>query len=265
MTRDKTRQPEAIVRTIRQFLREASSVTVLTGAGISAESGIPTFRDALTGLWAKYDPMELATPQAFVRDPALVTRWYDERRCKCAECEPNPGHLALARLQRDLEAAGKVFTLITQNVDRLHQRAGSRHPLELHGTLWVWRCTSCGEEREERQVPFPEHPPRCGCGGMRRPGVVWFGETLPEPVIAAAWRAAEGCDLFLSLGTSSLVEPAASLGRVAAAAGAKTVEINPRETPLSSRVDVSLRGTTGALLPIILETTVDRPVPRSME
>jgi len=247
--------PEAVlqaqIETLRGFLRETDDVTVLTGAGVSAESGIPTFRDARTGLWARYDPMELATPQAFARNPALVSRWYDERRRKSADCEPNSGHLALARLQETLETAGKRFTLITQNVDRLHQRAGSWDLRELHGTFWIWRCTSCGEEREEREVPFPEYPPRCHCGGMRRPGVVWFGETLPEAVLAAAWRAAEHCGLFMSLGTSSLVEPAASLCRVAAAAGAGTVEINPQETPLSSWVDVSVRGTTGRLLPMI--------------
>jgi NAD-dependent SIR2 family protein deacetylase len=196
--------------------------------------------------------MELATPEAFARDPALVSRWYDERRRMCADCEPNPGHLALARLQDEFDAAGKSYTLITQNVDRLHQQAGSRDPLELHGTLWVWRCTSCGEEREERQVPFRSHPPHCACGGIRRPCVVWFGEALPEAVLAAAWRSAERCGLFMSLGTSSLVEPAASLGRVAETAGAKTVEINLEATPLSSCVDVSIRGATGELLPEIL-------------
>lgn len=240
------------VRKIRRYLREADSVAILSGAGVSAESGIPTFRDAQTGLWAKYDPMELATPEAFARDPSLVTRWYDERRRRCADCAPNPGHLALAQLQDELETAGKRFTLITQNVDRLHQQAGSRDPLELHGTLWIWRCTSCGEEREERKVPFAEHPPRCHCGGARRPGVVWFGESLPGPVLAAAWRAAESCGLFMSLGTSSLIEPAASLGRGAAAAGARTVEINLEETPFSSWTDVSVRGATGELMPMIL-------------
>lgn len=252
MIRDASPQLEEQVRSIKRSLRDTGSVTVLTGAGVSAESGIPTFRDAQTGLWAKYDPMELATPEAFSRDPVLVTRWYDERRRKCAECAPNPGHLALAQLQDEFERAGRGFTLITQNVDRLHQRAGSREPLELHGTLWIWRCTACGEEREEPDVPFPEYPPRCRCGGMRRPGVVWFGESLPEAVLDAAWQAAEHSGLFMSLGTSSLVEPAASLGRVAAAAGATTVEINPEETPLSSRVDISVRGTTGEILPMIL-------------
>jgi len=242
---------QAQIELIRGFLRETDAVAVLTGAGVSAESGIPIFRDAQTGLWARYDPMELATPQAFARDPALVSRWYDERRRKSADSGPNPGHLALTRLQEEFEAAGKRFTLITQNVDRLHQRAGSRDLLELHGTFWVWCCTSCGEEREEREIPFPEYPPRCRCGGLRRPGVVWFGETLPESVLTAAWQAAEHCGLFMSLGTSSLVEPAASLCRVAAASGARTVEINPQETPLSPWVDVSVRGTSGKLLPMI--------------
>jgi len=263
MTRDTALLLPEQMGAVRRLLSEAGSVAILTGAGVSAESGIPTFRDAQTGLWAKYDPMELATPQAFTRDPALVTRWYDERRRKCQECEPNPGHLALARLQDEFEAAGKGFTLITQNVDRLHQQAGSRDPLELHGTLWVWRCTACGEEREERQVPFPEYPPRCACGGMRRPGVVWFGEGLPDSVLAAAWQAAESCGLFMSLGTSSLVEPAASLGRAAAAAGAKTVEINPQETPLSSGVDISVRGMTGELLPMILPEPESLPKHRA--
>jgi NAD-dependent deacetylase len=258
VNRDQARQftsADEQIRTIRRFLSETDSLAVLTGAGVSAESGIPTFRDAQTGLWARYDPMELATPEAFARDPALVTRWYDERRRKCGACEPNPGHLALARLQDEFEAAGKRFTLITQNVDRLHQQAGSRDPIELHGTLWVWRCTTCGDEREDREIPFREHPPRCSCGGMRRPGVVWFGEALPQTALAVAWRAAAKCGLFMSLGTSSVVEPAASLGRAAASLGAKTVEINPDETPLSTQVDVSVRGRTGELLPKILRAS----------
>lgn len=239
------------IQRVRDFLCACDSLAVLTGAGVSAESGIPTFRDAQTGLWARYDPMELATPEAFARDPALVSRWYDERRSKCADCRPNPGHLALARLQQEFEAAGRRFTLITQNVDRLHQQAGSPDPVELHGTLWVWRCTSCGKEREESEIPFPDHPPLCACGGIRRPGVVWFGESLPEEALAAAWRAAQECDLFMSVGTSALVEPAASLARIAANAGAKTVEINLEPTPLSTWVDISIAGATGDLLPQI--------------
>lgn len=240
------------IQKVRTFFDECNALTVLTGAGVSAESGIPTFRDAQTGLWAKYDPMELATPEAFARDPVLVSRWYDERRGKCAACRPNQGHLALARLQQRFEAMGKRFTLLTQNVDRLHQQAGSTDPVELHGTLWVWRCASCGEASEEREIPFPDHPPRCTCGGIRRPGVVWFGETLPEAALAAAWQAAEGCGLFMSLGTSNVVEPAASLARVAANGGAKTVEINLERTPLSTWVDVSIVGATGELLPQII-------------
>jgi len=240
------------IRRIRDFLRTCDSLTVLTGAGVSAESGIPTFRDAQTGLWAKYDPMELATPEAFAHDPVLVSRWYDERRGKCAACKPNQGHLALARLQQEFEASGRRFMLITQNVDRLHKQAGSRNPVELHGTFWLWRCTSCGEEREEREVPFPDHPPRCACGGIRRPGVVWFGESLPEAALATAWQSAGSCELFMSLGTSGLVEPAASLARVAANSGAKTVEINLEPTPLSTWVDISIAGATGELLPLIL-------------
>lgn len=196
-------------------------------------------------------PWSLPRRRPLPADPALVSRWYDERRRKSADCEPNPGHLALVQPQGEFEAAEKRFTLITQNVDRLHQRVGSRDPLELHGTFWVCRCTSCGEEREERTVPLPEYPPRCHCGGTRRPGVVWFGEALPEAVLTKAWRAAEGCGLFMSLDTSSVVEPAANLCRIAADARAKTVEINPQETPLSSWVDVSMRGTTGELLPMI--------------
>ncbi len=248
------------IRGTRRFLQETSSVAVLTGAGVSAESGIPTFRDAQTGLWAKYDPIELATPQAFARDPGLVSRWYDERRRKCADCEPNSGHLALAQLQREFETAGKGFTLITQNVDRLHQQAGSHDPIELHGTLWVWRCTSCGNECEEREIPFPEHPPRCACGGVRRPGVVWFGESLPQTALAAALQAAEHCGLFMSLGTSGVVEPAASMARVAASAGARTVEINLEETPLSAQMDISMRGATGELLPGIMSNLSESDV-----
>ena len=200
-----------------QALREAKSVTALTGAGVSAESGIPTFRDALEGLWAKFDPEDLATPEAFERDPANVSRWYDERRLRIASCRPNPGHLALARLERRLAVAGRRFALLTQNVDRLHQAAGSGHVVELHGSLWVWRCTACGVEREERGGPFIAHPPRCACGGARRPGVVWFGEDLPAAAVEAAEEACAECDLFLSVGTSAAVYPAAGFIHLRAA------------------------------------------------
>jgi NAD-dependent deacetylase len=230
-------------------LREAESVAVLTGAGVSAESGIPTFRDSQEGLWSKYDPAELATPEAFERNPQLVSRWYDWRRERCAAGKPNAAHYALARLERHFAKWGFRFTLITQNVDRLHQAAGSSGVIELHGTLWIWRCVRCGEEHEERQVPFAEHPPRCACGGFRRPGVVWFGEALPESAMAAASHAAQTCDLFFSIGTSSVVYPAAGLARIAQHHAVRIVEINTQPTPLSLFADWCVQGLCGVVLP----------------
>ncbi len=230
-------------------LREARAVVVLTGAGVSAESGIPTFRDAMEGLWAKYNPSQLATPEAFDRDRETVTRWYDWRREKCATAKPNPAHLALARLEEHLATQKRGFTLLTQNVDRLHQAAGSRNVAELHGTLWVWRCTRCGIEREERAVPFQEYPPRCACGGTRRPAVVWFGEMLPEQALKQAHDALATCDFFFSVGTSAVVEPAANFIYSARHSGAKTVEINRDATPISRVVDWSLLGKAGEVLP----------------
>ena len=237
--------PNAVV----DALLEARAVVVLTGAGVSAESGIPTFRDAMEGLWAKYDPSRLATPEAFDRDPETVTRWYDWRREKCSRAKPNPEHLALARLEKHLTTQQRGFSLLTQNVDRLHQAAGSRNVVELHGTLWVWRCTRCGVEREERAVPFTEYPPRCACGGARRPGVVWFGEMLPEDALEKALDALEASDLFFSVGTSAVVEPAASFIHRARRHGARTVEINREPTPISPVVDWSLLGKAGEILP----------------
>jgi NAD-dependent deacetylase len=233
-------------------LREARAVVVLTGAGVSAESGIPTFRDAMDGLWAKFDPHELASPEGFERDPKTVTRWYDWRREKCAAAKPNAAHLALARLENHLAAQQRAFTLLTQNVDRLHQAAGSRNVVELHGTIWVWRCTRCGIEREERGVPFKEYPPRCACGGARRPAVVWFGEMLPEDAMQQAGDALEACDLFFSIGTSAVVEPAASFIHHARRRGAKTVEINREPTPITPVVDWSLPGKAGEILPEVV-------------
>ena len=230
-------------------LREARAVVVLTGAGVSAESGISTFRDAMEGLWAKYDPSQLATPEAFDRDSEIVTRWYDWRREKCATAKPNPAHLALARLEEHLATQERGFTLLTQNVDRLHQAAGSRNVVELHGTLWVWRCTRCGIEREERTVPFQEYPPRCACGGARRPAVVWFGEMLPEQALKQAHDALATCDFFFSVGTSAVVEPAANFIYSVRHRGAKTVEINRDATPISRVVDWSLLGKAGEVLP----------------
>jgi NAD-dependent deacetylase len=225
-------------------VRTARSVAVLTGAGVSAESGIPTFRDAMGGLWAKFRPEDLATPDAFERDPSTVTRWYDERRQKCALARPNAGHFALAQWQQRCPG----FLLVTQNVDRLHQAAGSRDVVELHGTLWVWRCVNCGREREERGV-FNEFPPRCACGGKRRPAVVWFGEALPEGVLQKAYHGAETCDLFFSIGTSAVVYPAADLAHVARRSGARIVEVNAEPTPLTALADWALTGRSGQVLP----------------
>jgi NAD-dependent deacetylase len=238
---------------------------VLTGAGVSAASGIPTFRDALTGLWAKYDPAELATPEAFGRDPGLVTRWYDERRLAVLRCTPNAGHRALVELERQIADRGGHFTLITQNVDRLHQRAGSGSVIELHGSLLVWRCTKTGAEQEFLEaVPFGEYPPRSADGGLLRPGVVWFGEVLREGAIAAAERAVGECDLFLSLGTSGIVYPAAGLIEIAAASGARTCEINLDETPASHIADWSIRGRCDEVLPELLFVNRDRAAPSGL-
>ena len=206
-------------------LRTARHVAVLTGAGVSAESGLPTFRDPLTGLWARYRPEDLATPEAFARDPALVWSWYRMRRGAARGAEPNPGHLAIARLETLVPAA----TLITQNVDGLHRRAGSSDPLELHGSLFRSRCSLDGEEHEDGVDAALEAGdlPRCpGCGGLLRPGVVWFGEPLPAATLERAREAALHCDLFLSVGTSHQVYPAAALPGISAAAGAAVAVID---------------------------------------
>lgn len=224
-------------------LRAAQHVCVLTGSGISAESGVPTFREAQTGLWEQYDPHELATPEAFQRDPALIWRWYRWRRELVAGVEPNAGHHALVTL------AGLVpqMTLITQNVDGLHQRAGSDGVIEFHGNLFDDRCFAegCIVDDTDMSVDVPVCPE---CGGMLRPGVVWFGEAIPEAAMHAAATAVSGCDLFFSIGTSALVWPAAGLAEAARQQGARVVEINLDATPLSSHTDFCLQGKSGSLL-----------------
>ena len=225
----------AIPDSLVEALREAPEIVVLTGAGVSAESGIQTFRDAMEGLWAKFDPSQLATPEAFARDPETVARWYDSRREKCGAAKPNPAHLALARLEKHFAEQRRGFTLLTQNVDRLHQAAGSMDVIEQHGSLWVWRCVDCGQEAEERGPAFTTYPPRCSCGGLKRPGVVWFGEILPEQAFLQAQKAVETCDLFMSLGTSSLVNPAARLIDLATGHGARVLEVNPLEAPIDRK------------------------------
>ncbi len=244
---------------LARALAESRSCVVLTGAGISAESGIPTFRDAQWGLWAEFDPGKLATPEAFARDPELVSRWYDERRLAVAGARPNAGHFALARIERFLEERGRRFLLVTQNVDRLHQRAGSRSVVELHGSLLDWRCSQCGAEREESGPAFPCYPPRCACGGARRPGVVWFGEMLPQDSVARAEGAVNDCDLFFSIGTSAEVFPAAGLIHRAVDLGARTVEINPQPTPVSRRVDLSIHEAAATALRRLADELEPRP------
>ncbi len=244
---------ESVIEEIGRALREARRVVVLTGAGVSAESGTPTFRDAMTGLWASFNPEELATPEAFERNPELVTRWYDERRLGCLACLPNPGHLALARVERELLARGGRFRLLTQNVDRLHQRAGSEDVVELHGTLMVWRCTRTGEETVPEATAMREFPPRSRHGGLLRPCVVWFGEALPGAALAASFAALSECDLFISVGTSSVVQPAGSFVFEAKKAGATTCEVNPQDTGITRWVDLAARGKSGAILPRIAD------------
>jgi NAD-dependent deacetylase len=236
-------------------LRDARHVAVITGAGISAESGIRTFRDTMDGLWKDFDPARLATPEAFEADPALVTRWYDWRRLGCLAADPNPGHLALARLEREIDSRGGRLTLLTQNVDRLHQKAGSRNVVELHGSIIEWRCTRTGRRHTPAPEAFAEFPPKSphDARGLLRPDVVWFGEMLPPEALAAAEEAAAACDLFLSVGTSAVVYPAAMYIRLAAARGAGTAEVNRDATPISSLVDWSLRAKAGEVLPRVVD------------
>ena len=234
---------------VADSLGTARRVVVLTGSGISAESGIPTFRDAMDGLWAQFNPEDLATPEAFAKDPGTVSRWYDSRRLRCLACTPNAGHLALVRMQDQVERRGARFTLLTQNVDRLHQRAGSHGVVELHGSLMVWRCTRTGKEMEPGPEPFAAFPPPSEAGATMRPGVVWFGEPLPEKALDAAHAALDECDLFFSIGTSSVVQPAASFVNLAARAGAETVEINLQPTAISRWVTWSIMGKAGEVLP----------------
>lgn len=231
---------------LAEKLREARSVAVLTGSGISAESGVPTFREAQTGLWARYDPQQLATPEAFARDPELVWSWYEWRRELVRGAEPNPGHRALAALENRVPD----FALVTQNVDGLHRRAGSRNVTELHGNILR---TVCSVERVEVEPGGDGSPPPCpNCGVPLRPDVVWFGEMLPPGAMESASEAARNCDVFLSIGTSSLVYPAASLPYEALSGGAAVVEVNPDETPLTAGADHVVRGPAGEALPALV-------------
>jgi NAD-dependent deacetylase len=237
---------------LAESLRRARHVAVLTGAGVSAESGLPTFREALTGLWARHRPEDLATPEAFERNPSLVWSWYRMRRDAALRAEPNPAHLAIARL----ESLVPRFTLITQNVDGLHRRAGSRNIVELHGDLTRARCSREGVLVEAWAEPADGgEPPRCdGCGAYLRPDVVWFGESLPEKALQRAWGAVYDCDVFLSVGTSNLVEPAASLPWLAAAQGATVGVVNTTMEGQRSGVGIHhVAGPAGRVLPELLD------------
>lgn len=225
-----------------EALRDARHVCILTGAGVSAESGVPTFREAQDGLWAKYNPQDLATPEAFLADPALIWRWYRWRREMVAAVEPNPGHYAIARLAELVPR----LTLVTQNVDNLHQRAGSRDVIQYHGNIFEDRCFADGS----LQQAGDEDIPLCrDCGEKLRPGVVWFGEAIPEGALNESSAAALDCDVFLSVGTSSLVYPAASLADLANQSGAIVAEINPNPTMNAANFDFAVAGNSGVVLP----------------
>jgi len=230
----------------RAWVHAAQNIFVLTGAGISAESGVPTFRDALTGLWARFDPEELATEEAYRRQPALVWQWYQHRRELVSAAKPNPAHYALAELARR-----KSVTLVTQNIDGLHQQAGSEHVVELHGNLfankWLDGCGRC-----DTVPPVPGEPPHCAlCGTMMRPGVVWFGEDLPRVARFRADHAAQHCDLCLVVGTSGLVYPAAALPGLAKEHGARVIVVNPQPSALDDTADLVLRAAAGECLPLL--------------
>jgi NAD-dependent deacetylase len=230
-------------------LRSARRVAVLTGAGVSQESGLRTFRDAQTGLWAQYRPEELASPEAFRRDPKLVWDWYAWRREAVKAVRPNPGHYALAEMEQHVPH----FTLITQNVDGLHRMAGSRNLLELHGNIQRVRCAECSTFTET-WGDDTESVPRCQvCSGLLRPDVVWFGESLPREQLEAAVEAARSCEVFLSIGTSGVVQPAASLAFAAHNRGALVLEVNAEPTPLTSKATFALQGKSGEILPRLVE------------
>lgn len=240
-----------MIDALRAAVRSARAIALLSGAGMSAESGVPTFRDALTGLWAHFDPQQLATEEAFRRDPRLVWDWYAERRRAVAQAQPNAGHRSVAAFQQ--RHPGRL-TVITQNVDGLHQRAGSAGVLALHGNIaddrWLDPPRACCEAGPVE----PGRPPRCPvCGNLRRPAVVWFGEMLPEAELEAAQMAAESCDLMLVVGTSGEVYPAAGLASLARQAGAQVVIVNPHDSALDAVAHQRLRQTAALALPALLD------------
>jgi NAD-dependent deacetylase len=246
---------EAAIGRLAPVAARAQRITVLTGAGVSAESGIPTFRDAQTGLWARYDPVMLASYEGFLSDPVTVWKWYDERRAQMRQSQPNPGHLALAQWQQRWRELGRSFTLITQNIDDLHGRAGSTGIIELHGNIWLARPLdgAHGEARRLDECPLAQCPPYDAQGRLLRPHVVWFGEMLDPLVLEAAFNAATHCDLMFVVGTSSQVYPAAALPHAARRNRATLVEVNPHPTDLTGGVNIALCAPSGVALPALWE------------
>lgn len=232
---------------LKERIGQANGVTVLTGAGISAESGVPTFRGQ-DGLWRRHRAVDLATPEAFARDPRLVWEFYNWRRELLNPLKPNPGHFALAELERKAPR----FSLVTQNIDGLHHVAGSENIVELHGNIWWVRCTGCNRVSEDRRVPLPELPACPACGGLLRPNVVWFGEMLDPEVLEKAYAATLACQVMMVVGTSGVVQPAASMGMNAKRQGAFVVEINLEPTPHTGAYDLSIQGKSGEVLPLLV-------------
>lgn len=233
----------------RQILQNAEKVVVFTGAGMSAESGIPTFRGE-DGIWKKLRPEELANFNAFMKNPELVFEWYQHRRNIIEKCEPNPGHYAIAEMEKHF----KKVTIVTQNIDALHHRAGSKNILELHGNITRNYCLSCNTFYNSNEIKFIERKPICeNCGGLVRPDVVWFGEGLPQDIWNEAEQAAKFCDLCIIVGTSGVVYPAAYIPMYAKEANAYVVDINISPSELSSRCDLFLSGKSGEILPLIVE------------
>tara|TARA_B100001123_G_scaffold216720_1_gene244666 strand:+ start:7977 stop:8720 length:744 start_codon:yes stop_codon:yes gene_type:complete len=235
---------------LAKYLKVAEKITVLTGAGVSAESGVPTFRGS-EGLWKTHRPERLATPEAFTRDPELVWEWYDWRRRLVAKCQPNAAHITLATWSQTYSK----FSLITQNVDGLHERAGTATTIRFHGSIWelcCWnRCSSSPERWTDERVPLSPIPPLCpACGHLARPGVVWFGESINKDVLTRSLSSAD-CDVFLTIGTSGVVYPAASLTKEAKLHGALTIEINPEDTPHTEIVDARFKGSAAQVLTAI--------------
>ena len=266
------REDQKDMNGFRKVLAGAKSVVALTGAGVSAESGVPTFRGA-GGYWRIYQAQQLATPEAFSKDPSLVWEFYHYRREVMLTKSFNPAHTALADLEKRLKNEGKEFTLLTQNIDRLHQAAGAQNVVELHGSLFMTRCLSCGVVKENRDSPICvslkdkgapdpdaksasipiDQLPRCtGCSGLLRPHVVWFGESLDNEVMQKANSVMDECDLFLVVGTSSLVYPAAGFGPMLAIKGVPVAEFNLECTNVTSGFNFHFQGKCGEILPSAL-------------